>query len=131
MKPAYTPEDYSTVSPYLVVNGASATIAFLKRAFGATEQARHADPSGLVRHSEVRIGECVVMVSDPVPPAWPSMAAHVHLFVPDVDAAYRRALEAGATSVQAPVQKPDDEDKRGGVKDDGGTTWWISGRVQK
>jgi len=66
MKPAYTPEDYSTVSPYLVVNGASATIAFLKRAFGATEQARHADPSGLVRHSEVRIGECVVMVSDPL-----------------------------------------------------------------
>ena len=129
MKPAYTPEDYSTVSPYLVVNGASATIAFLKRAFGATEQARHADPSGLVRHSEVRIGECVVMVSDPVPPDWPSMAAHVHLFVPDVDAAYRRALEAGATSVQAPVQKPDDEDKRGGVKDDGGTTWWISTRV--
>ena len=129
MKPAYTPEDYSTVSPYLVVNGASATIAFLKRAFGATEQARHADTSGLVRHSEVRFGECVVMVSDPVLPDWPSTAAHVHLFVPDVDAAYRRAIEAGATSVQAPVQKPDDEDKRGGVKDDGGTTWWISTRV--
>jgi PhnB protein len=131
MKPAYTPENYSTVSPYLVVNGANATIAFLKRAFGATVQARHVDTSGLVRHSEVCISECVVMISDPVPPDWPSTAAHVHLFVRDVDAAYRRALEAGATPVQAPVQKPDDKDKQGGVKDDGGTTWWISGRVEK
>ena len=129
MKPSYTPEDYSTVSPYLVVDGASATIAFLKHAFGATEKARHSDESGLVRHSEVRIGECVVMISDPVPPDWPAMAAHVHLYVPDVDAAYRRALEAGATSVQAPAQKEDDEDRRGGVKDAGGTTWWIATRV--
>ena len=129
MKPAYTPESYSTVSPYLIVNGASATIAFLKRAFGATEQARHSDESGLIRHSEVRIGECVVMVSDPVPPEWPALPAHVHFFVPDVDAAYRRALDAGATSVQVPVQKDDDEDKRGGVRDAGGTTWWISTRA--
>jgi uncharacterized glyoxalase superfamily protein PhnB len=128
VKPSYTPQDYSTVSPYLVVDGASATIAFLKHAFAASEQARYSDESGLVRHSEVRIGECVVMISDPVPPDWPAMAAHVHLYVPDVDAAYRRALEAGATSVQAPAQKEDDEDRRGGVKDAGGTTWWIATR---
>jgi PhnB protein len=51
--------------------------------------------------------------------------------VPDVDAAYRRALEAGATSVQAPTQKEDDDDRRGGVKDAGGTTWWIATRVKK
>ncbi len=127
-KPKWTPAEYSTVSPYLVVNGAAATIEFLKRAFDATEKARHSDDSGLVRHGEVRIGECVVMVSDPVPPDWPSMTAHVHLYVPDVDAAYRRALEAGATSVQAP-QKKDDADRRGGVRDAGGTTWWIATRV--
>ena len=45
--------------------------------------------------------------------------------MPDVDAAFRRAIEAGATAVQEPVQK-DDPDKRGGVKDAGGTTWWIA-----
>jgi PhnB protein len=59
---------------------------------------------------------------------WPAIGAHVHVYVPDVDATYRRALQAGATSVQAPVQK-EDEDKRGGVKDAGGTTWWISTRI--
>lgn len=128
MKPTYTPEDYSTVSPYLVVNGAAATIAFLKRAFGAVEKSRHEDEFGKIRHGEVTIGECVVMVSDPVPPDWPATTAHVHLYVPDVDAAYRRALEAGAVSVQAPERKEGDADRRGGVKDAGGTTWWISTR---
>jgi uncharacterized glyoxalase superfamily protein PhnB len=126
MKPEYTPDEYSTVSPYLIVNGASATIAFLKHAFGAAEKARHADESGQIRHAEVRIGECVIMLSDPVPPDWPALPAHVHVYVPDVDAAYRRALDAGATSVQAPEQKGDDEDRRGGVRDAGGTTWWIA-----
>jgi PhnB protein len=52
----------------------------------------------------------------------------VHVYVRDVDATYRRALEAGATSVQEP-RKKDDEDKRGGVKDAGGTTWWIATKV--
>ena len=53
---------------------------------------------------------------------------HTCTFIPDVDVTYRRALEAGATSVQEPVKK-DDADKRGGVKDAGGTTWWIATKV--
>jgi uncharacterized glyoxalase superfamily protein PhnB len=55
--------------------------------------------------------------------------SHVHIYVPEVDAVYRRALEAGATPVQQPVKK-DDADKRGGVKDFGGTTWWIATKVE-
>ena len=50
------------------------------------------------------------------------------MYVPDVDATYAKALDAGASSVQAPVKKEDD-DKRGGVKDAGGTTWWIATKV--
>jgi uncharacterized glyoxalase superfamily protein PhnB len=61
--------------------------------------------------------------------AWPPISSHVHIYVPDVDAAYQRALEAGALSVQAPVKK-EDTDKRGGVKDAGGTTWWIATKVE-
>jgi uncharacterized glyoxalase superfamily protein PhnB len=53
----------------------------------------------------------------------------VHVYVPAVDATYQRALAAGATSVQAPVKK-DDEDKRGGVRGPGGVTWWIATRVE-
>ena len=124
MSDAHKPAGYSTVSPYLIVSGASATIDFLARVFGGTELRRLPVEDGWVMHAEVRIDDTVIMLADAVPD-WPPIGAHVHIYVPDVDDTYRRALEAGATSVQEPVQK-DDEDKRGGVKDDGGTTWWIS-----
>lgn len=127
MTTSYKPTDYSTVSPYLIVAGASATIDFLKQVFGATELRRFPDPSGKLMHAEVRIGDTVVMVADGAE-GWPPVPSYVHVYVSDVDAIYKRALAAGATSVQEPVKK-DDEDKRGGVKDAGGTTWWIATRV--
>ncbi|HEY8429017.1 MAG TPA: VOC family protein [Sandaracinaceae bacterium] len=124
MPPTYKPEGYTSVAPYLIVDGAARTIEFLTRAFGAVELRRYPTPDGRVMHAEVRIDDTVVMLSDGAS-GWPPQPAHVHVYVPDVDAAYRRALEAGATSVQEPVQK-DDPDKRGGVRDAGGTTWWIA-----
>jgi uncharacterized glyoxalase superfamily protein PhnB len=123
----HKPKDYTTVSPYLIVNGAGRTIDFLARVFDATELRRFADPSGRVMHAEVRLGDSVIMMGD-AGENWPPVPAHVHVYVADVDATYRRALEAGATSVQEPVQRGD-EDKRGGIKDAGGITWWIATRV--
>jgi PhnB protein len=125
----HKPANYSTVSPYLIVNGADRTIDFLKRVFDATELRRFPDESGRLRHAEVRIDDTVIMLADPAPPDWPSIASYVHIYVRDVDATYRKALDAGATSVQEPVKKQD-EDKRGGVKDAGGTTWWIATKVE-
>ncbi|MEZ4769861.1 MAG: VOC family protein [Caldilineales bacterium] len=124
---SYKPESYSTVSPYLIVADAAAAIAFLRRVFDAAELRRFPGPDGLLRHAEVRIDDTVVMLADAVE-GWPPVPSHVHVYVPDVDETYRRALAAGAESVQEPVQK-EDEDKRGGVKDAGGTTWWIATRV--
>lgn len=128
MPPPYKPIDYSTVSPYLIVDGASATIEFLIQVFGAVELRRFPGDAGRILHAEVRIDDSVLMLADPAPPAWPSIPSYVHVYVQDVDATYRKALAAGATSVQVPVQK-EDEDKRGGVKDAGGTTWWIATRI--
>jgi len=125
----YKPVGYSSVSPYLIVNGANATIDFLKRVFGAVELRRFPDESGRLMHAEVRIDDTIVMVADPAPPSWPANPTYVHIYVHDVDATYRKALEAGAESVQEPVKKQD-EDKRGGVKDAGGTTWWIATKVE-
>ena len=123
----YKPAGYTTVAPYLIVSGASATIDFLQQVFDATELRRFSDPSGKLMHAEVRIGDTVVMLGDGGE-GWPPASAHVHVYVSDVDAIYTRALAAGATSVQEPVRKQD-EDKRGGVKDAGGTTWWIATKV--
>lgn len=127
--PPFKPDGYSTVSPYLVVDGAEATIRFLKQVFGAVELRRFPDAAGRLMHAEVRIDDTVVMLADPAPPDWPPVPSHVHVYVQDVDATYRRALDAGAASVQEPTRK-EDEDKRGGVKDAGGTTWWIATRVE-
>jgi PhnB protein len=128
MNSPHKPEGYTTVAPYLIVDGAAKTIEFLARAFGANELRRFARPNGKLTHAEVRIDDTVVMLADGAP-GWPPIPSHVHIYVPDVDTTYKRALEAGATSVQAPVKK-DDPDKRGGVKDAGGTTWWIATKVE-
>lgn len=127
MNSSHKPEGYSTVSPYLIVDGASETIEFVVRVFDGVPLRRFADESGKLVHAEVLIDDTVVMVADGVE-GWPPMPSHVHVYVADVDATYRRALEAGASSVQEPVQR-DDPDKRGGVKDAGGTTWWIATKV--
>lgn len=127
MKKTYKPEGYNSASPYLIVDGADRTIQFLKEVFGAVELRRFPADNGKLMHAEVRIDDSVVMLADPAP-SWPAMTSHVHVYVSDVDGVYRRALQAGAVSVQEPVKK-EDEDKRGGVKDAGGTTWWISTRV--
>ena len=86
-------------------------------------------PNGKLMHAEVRIDDTVIMLADPAPPDWPPISCYVHIYVRDVDATYRKAMEAGAVSVQEPVKKQD-EDKRGGVKDAGGATWWIATKVE-
>lgn len=127
MSKSYKPENYNSVSPYLVVDGANNTIDFLKKVFGASELRRHSGDDGKVMHAEVRIDDTVIMLADGGD-GWPFVPAHVHVYVKDVDVTYKLALQAGAVSIQEPVKKQD-EDKRGGVKDGGGTTWWIGTRV--
>ncbi|OQX06770.1 MAG: extradiol dioxygenase [Thiothrix lacustris] len=124
MPTTYKPDNYSNVSPYLIVEGASDTIAFLEAVFDAIELRQFPNDAGKLLHSEVRLGDSVLMIADRGDD-WEAVPAHVHIYVPDVDATYQRALAVGATAVQAPVKK-DDPDKRGGVKDAGGTTWWIA-----
>jgi uncharacterized glyoxalase superfamily protein PhnB len=129
MSGSHKPEDYSAVSPYLVVGDAAATIDFLREVFGAVELRRFPDDAGRLMHAEVRIDDTVIMLADAAPPEWPAVPSYVHVYVEDVAETYRRALEAGAESVQEPVKK-EDEDRRGGVRDAGGTTWWIATKVE-
>jgi PhnB protein len=128
MESSHKPEGYNSVSPYLVVNGADATIKFLVEVFSAVELRRIPDDEGKLAHAEVRIDDTVVMIAD-AGDGWSPKPAHVHIYVSDVDAIYQRAIAAGAISVQEPIKK-EDEDKRGGVKDAGGITWWIATKVE-
>lgn len=120
----YKPEGYTSVAPYLVVEDARATLTFLEKVFGAAILLIKTNDEGRIRHAEVRVDDTVIMLADR-DPSWPAIPAHVHIYVPDVDAAYENALKVGATSVQEPNRKSD-ADRRCGVKDSAGTTWWIA-----
>lgn len=125
MSTAWKPEGYNSVSVYLVANHAQRVIDFLKKTFDAADLRRFDAPDGKIMHAEVRIGGTVVMIAD-ASGAYPAFPAWLHVYVPDVDATYKKALAAGGVSVQEPTQRDGDPDRRGGVKDPAGNTWWIS-----
>jgi PhnB protein len=118
------PDGYHSVTPYLLVSGAARLIDFLKQAFAAEERERVARPDGAIMHAEVKIGDSVVMMGEPMQPYTP-MPASLHLYVPDMDGVYQRALKAGATSVMEPTDQFYG-DRSAGVKDPFGNLWWIA-----
>jgi uncharacterized glyoxalase superfamily protein PhnB len=120
----WKPSGYNSASPYLVTADAEGTLDFLEAVFDGRRLRRHDHPDGKVMHAEIQIDDTVIMIGG-AQAGWPAVPMHVHVYVPNVDETYRRALAHGGTPVQEPVRKGD-EDKRGGVKDPGGTTWWIA-----
>ena len=122
------PAGYRTVTPYLIVEGAEDLLTFVKQAFAAEETVRMPRPDGTIAHAEVRIGDSVVMLGE-ASEQWPPMPGSIHLYVGDCDATYRRALEAGATSVQEPADQFYG-DRSGGVRDPVGNVWWIATHVE-
>ena len=128
MNANWKPQGYSTVSVYMMVDDAQRVIDFLKKTFDATELRRFEASDGKIMHAEVRIDDTVVMLAIAAGP-YPAFPVWLHVYVPDVDATYQRALKAGGVSVQEPVRKEGDPDKRGGFKDPAGNTWWVSTAV--
>lgn len=125
---ADTIDTYRTVTPYLVVVDADAELRFLAAAFGATEKSVDRRPSGEVMHAELVVGNSLVMIGQGNA-QWPPKSGALYLWVPDVDAAYTRALAAGATSESAPEDKPYGH-RNAGVVDANGITWWIGSPVK-
>ena len=124
----YKPEGYHTVTPYLVVEGANSLIDFMKQAFDATELFRLPNENGTIGHAEIKIGDSIIMLADASAEhaARPSM---ICLFVEDWHASYKRAIEAGATSICEP-ENQFYGDRSGGVKDASGMQWWIGTHIE-
>ena len=133
-KPAVKPipDGFHTVTPHLVCAGASDAIAFYKKAFGATEVMRLATPNGKLMHASIQIGDSFVMLND----EFPEMGAlgpksrrgtsvTIHLFVADADAAFARAVKAGAT-VKMPLADMFWGDRYGLLEDPSGHSWSIA-----
>jgi len=117
-------EGFHTVTPYLQIQKASELLEFVKQAFGASETFRTPE-SGAVRHAEVRIGDSMLMMGGFEGMPFDEMPTARHLYVEDADAAYRRALDAGAASLQEPADQPYG-DRTAYVKDPFGNVWYIA-----
>lgn len=128
-KPAVdpVPKGYRTVTPYVVVQDAPALLDFMKATFGAEEIFRSVGSAGGI-HAEVRIGDSMLMVGGGGGElAWrgQSKPQAFHIYVPDCDASYKRALAAGAKSIAEPVDQSYGE-RSGSVQDSGGNNWYIA-----
>ncbi|MBI3327919.1 MAG: VOC family protein [Nitrospinae bacterium] len=118
------PEGYHSVTPYLAVQGVPKLIEFLKQAFDATEVLRMPRPDGSIMHAEVKIGDSIVMMGEPMGEFQP-MPASLYLYVGDSDMVYKRALQAGATSLMEPADQFWG-DRNAGVQDPVDNRWFIA-----
>ena len=125
------PEGYHSVTPYLICDGAADAIAYYKKAFGATELFRM-DHEGKVGHAELKIGDSPIMLADEYPQmgyrspkALGGTPVSIMIYVPDVDAVYKQAIDAGATEVK-PLQDQFYGDRSGTLTDPFGHVWTIA-----
>jgi PhnB protein len=130
------PEGYHTVTPYLAVDDATEAIEYYTKAFGAKERVRMETPDGKVGHAELEIGDSLVMLSDPFPQASTKppnelggTSVSVFMYVEDVDAVVKQAVDAGAM-VTMEVADQFWGDRFGSVKDPFGHLWSIATHVE-
>jgi PhnB protein len=123
------PDGFHTITPYLIVEGAEKLIGFMKEAFGAQyghEPARR--PDGSIMYAALKIGDSMLMVSDASEHAKASPVM-LYLYVPNADAAYERAMKAGATSMMEPADQFYG-DRSAGVQDFAGNQWFFGTHIE-
>ena len=122
------PDGYHTVTPYLMIADASKFIDFMSTVFNAKMTEQLMRPDGKMGHTELRIGDSVIMLSEASDErqATPVM---LHLYVEDVDAVFERAVQAGGTVLSKPANQFYG-DRSGGVKEPCGNTIWIATHIE-
>src|SRR3979411_1291546 len=130
------PDGYRTATPYLIIKGAADAIEFYKRAFGATELLRMADPQGRVGHAEIKIGDSVIMLADQHPAmgyrgprSLGGSRGSILLYLQDVDGGVARAGTAGAKA-ERPVADQFYGDRSGTLEDPFGHVWTVATHVE-
>ena len=122
------PDGFHSVTPYLVVDGATELIEFMKKGLGAEEMHRSTRGDGAILHAQVRIGSSILMLAD-APQGRAPMPCSFYLYGQDVDGRYERALSAGGKS----IMKPADMfygDRNAGVVGPGGVEWWFATHIE-
>jgi PhnB protein len=130
------PDGYPQVTPYLAVDGAADAIDFYTKVFGARERMRMPGPDGKIGHAELELGDSLIMLADEFPDmghrgpkAIGGTPVTINIYVADVDAAFQRALEQGATEVR-PVENQFYGDRTGQLEDPFGHRWSVGTHVE-
>jgi PhnB protein len=131
------PADSPSIRPYLHIDGAARAIEFYAQAFGTTERMRLTVPGGKIAHAELELGDAVIMLCDPLPQFEPKppttlggTSAEVFVYVEDVDAVVKQAVEAGAT-IRDEVADQFWGDRYGAITDPFGHMWLIATRIEE
>ena len=120
----YASKGFRNVTPSLSARGTAELLRFLEKAFGANVVDRDEAPNGTIAHATVQLGDSMLECSE-VHGQWGPRKATLHVYVPDVDSVYSRALAAGATSLQEPKDQFYGE-RNSGVMDAWGNHWYIA-----
>lgn len=123
MEKIFIPEGYQRVMPYIIVKNAEGFLKFMMDVFGATEKMLHRRDTGEIMHAEVFIGDSVIMFANGND-QWQPMTAGLYIHVANADETFEKALQHGATSVNAVADQS--YGRSGGVEDPFGNTWWIT-----
>ncbi|HET6437689.1 MAG TPA: VOC family protein [Anaeromyxobacter sp.] len=132
--PRPIPDGYHAVTPYLICRGAQQAIEFYTRAFQAKELYRMPGPDGKIMHAEIQVGDSRVMLADETPDfrspqTVGGTSVSIMLYVNDVDATFRRAIDSGAT-VLRDVKNQFYGDRTGTLADPFGHVWTIGTHVE-
>ena len=130
------PDGYRTVTPYLAVKNATAAIDFYQRVFDAKEVGRISMPDGTIGHAELKIGDSKIMLAEEMP-AWGNKSpvslsgtsVGIALYVENADAVFNRALDAGATSLEA-MKNQFYGDRIGTLVDPFGHKWHVMTHIE-
>ena len=118
------PDGYHAITPYFTVTDADRLIAFMVGVFEGRVLSEDRLENGRVRHARLRIGDSIVMLNE-AGDDYSANESQMHLYVTDVDATFRRALEEGASTLMEPCDRPHG-DRMAGFRDPCANTWWIA-----
>lgn len=124
MEKQFKPIGYNSVSPYFIVNGGQKFIDLMKEIFNAKELRRYDMPDGSIMHAEIQIDDSVIMIGDSSE-KFPPVQIVMHVYVPNVDETFQKAVDAGCEIVEQPTEREGDPDKRGTFKDFAGNMWSV------
>ena len=124
----YKPKNYNSVSPYFIVAGAEKLIDLVSFIFDAKVLRRFDMPDGTIMHIEVQIDDSIIMLGE-ASEQFPANTLLTHIYVPNVDAVFAKAIEAGCEVIGHPKTQAGDTDKRGTFKDFAGNMWSVASAI--